>query len=139
LTIDQFEDEYKSINENTNDLIAVFDNNFKIIYRNHVFNEKLGYTSEAMDNIGPMDLIHPEDYKKSISELRNTIFFGKGKLEARIIHKEGHYVWFEIKGRAFLDKEGTKKGIMIAKDINERKLAELRLKDSLNGLRKIYY
>ena len=139
MTIDQFEDEYKSINENTNDLIAVFDNNFKIIYRNLIFNETLGYSLEAMEDLGPMDLIHPEDYKKSISELRNTIFFGKGKLEARIIHKEGHYVWFEIKGRAFLDKEGTKKGIMIAKDINERKLAELRLKDSLNGLRKIYY
>ena len=82
--------------------------------------------------------IHPEDYDRSLNVLRNTIFLGKGKLEARIMHKNGHYIWFEIKGRSFLDKNGKKKGIMIAKDVNERKLAEVRLKNSLNSLKELF-
>ena len=132
------EDEYLLITENSNDLIAIFDHEFKIVYRNHVFNEKLGYNSELLNDLGPMDLIHPEDYNMSLSALRNTIFFGKGKLEARIMHKKGHYIWFEIRGRSFLDNDGKKKGIMIAKDVNDRKLAELRLKNSLNSLKELY-
>ena len=132
------EDEYKLITKNSNDLIAVFNHKFKIIYRNQIFNEKLGYSYELLEDLGPMDLIHPEDYHKSLDALRNTIFFGKGKLEARIMHKNGHYIWFEIRGRSFLDKDGKKKGIMIAKDVNDRKLAELRLKNSLDSLKELY-
>jgi len=132
------EDEYKLITENSNDLIAIFDHDFRIVYRNHIFNEKLGYNSEILENLGPMDLIHPDDFNKSLTTLRNTIFFGKGRLEARIMHKMGHYIWFEIRGRSFVDKTGKKKGIMIAKDVNDRKLAELRLKNSLDSLKELY-
>ena len=139
MTNDPSEDEYKLITGDSNDLIAIFDLDFKIVYRNHVFNEILGYSSEVLEDLGPMDLIHPEDFKKSVNELNRTIFFGKGKLETRIIHKNGHYIWFEIRGRSFLDKDGKKKGIMIAKDINKRKLSELRLKDSLDSLKKLNY
>ena len=138
MTTNHSENEIQLIIENSNDLIAIIDQNFNIIYRNHYFKDKLGYSQEIVDNLGPMDLIHPEDYTKSISELRKVILTGKGKLEARIIHVDGHYIWFEIKGRAFLDKDGNRKGLMIAKDINERKLAELRLKNSLDSLKEMY-
>lgn len=136
MNLNPSEEDFK-VTENARELIAIFDHRFKIVFRNHLFNDVLGYNSMQMKDLGPMDLIHPDDFKKSILELRKTILSGKGKIDLRVMHENGHYIWVEIRGRSFLDKDGKKKGMMIAKDINERKIAELRLKDSLESLKQI--
>jgi len=137
LNLEIFE-EYFKVTESAHEMIAIIDREFKIIYKNHVFSDVLGYKSEEMNDFGPMDLIHPDDFENSIMQLRKTLMFGKGKVELRLMQENGHYLWVEIRGRSFLDKSGKKRGMMIAIDINERKIAELRLENSLKSLNQIY-
>ncbi len=137
MNFETFEDYFK-VTESAHEMIAIIDRKFKIIYKNQVFSDVLGYKLGEIQDFGPMDLIHPDDFKKSIMHLRKTIMSGKGKVEIRIMHEKGHYIWVEIRGRSFIDKGGKKRGMLIATNINERRIAELRLKDSLENLRQLY-
>ncbi|GAH25761.1 unnamed protein product, partial [marine sediment metagenome] len=49
---------------------------------------------------------------------------GRGEAEFRLKHKDGHWLWFEGKGKTFSNNDGDLKAIIISRDINERKLAE---------------
>jgi PAS domain S-box-containing protein len=55
---------------------------------------------------------------------------GKGVLEVRIKHKNNRWIWIEVKGNAFKDKDGKIKGIIVGRDITERKEADKRTKES---------
>ncbi|MFX1503981.1 MAG: ATP-binding protein, partial [Promethearchaeota archaeon] len=56
--------------------------------------------------------------------IRNLFKYGESRNEMRLKHKDGHYIWFEHKGKKFVDIDGTAKAIIISRDITERKKAE---------------
>jgi signal transduction histidine kinase len=62
----------------------------------------------------------------------NGLMLGEGSGEFRIRHKDGHYIWFDMKGRTIIDKDGNKKGLLFSRDITEMK----RMKDELLSINK---
>ena len=125
------EERYRLISENANDLISILNQSLKFEY----INEKpclltLGYSRDEIIGKSVLDLVHPDDKKKSIIKLVDGLEKGKNVLELRIKHKKGFWVWIEVKGRTFTDKDGKIKGILIGRDITERKEADKRIKES---------
>ncbi|NHJ24744.1 MAG: PAS domain S-box protein [Candidatus Lokiarchaeota archaeon] len=137
--LQESEERYRLITENSNDLIRVLDEDFRVEYLNrHTHSQILGYTEE--DLIGEHDIIlnHPEDYP--LVRRRMLTLFKKKELvyESRMKHKNGNWIWFEVKAKMFKDDKGNQKYLFISRDITERKLAEKRIKESEQKFKNLY-
>jgi PAS domain S-box-containing protein len=122
------EAKYRLITENANDLIAVLDTGLKYKFVNKGY-ELLGYSKEEIFSGLPTDLIHPDDVKNAIRAFRNGLKDGIGLEELRVKHKDGHYSWFEVKGKTFQDANGVLNALLISRDITERKNVEKKQKE----------
>ena len=125
------ENKYQFILENANDLIAILNERLEYEYINETVHRKLmGYTSQDLIGKTSLSLIHPDDHEKAVKVWREGFTQGEGAAEIRLKDKAGNYHWLEIRGRTFVDTDGKKKGLVISRDITERKEAELKLKES---------
>ncbi len=132
------EERHRLILENASDLIVILDDNFKYEYINEQVHKKLmGYSKEDLIGKSSLDFIHPDDLEEASKALRKGFNEGEGVGVIRIRNKKGVYVWLEIKGKAFINKDGNTKGIMISRDITKRKKAEEKLKESEEKFRTI--
>jgi PAS domain S-box-containing protein len=133
------EQNYRLITENSNDLIRVLSKDFRIEYLNERTHQQvLGYTCE--DLIGEYDikLNHPEDYRKIRRYMLDLFKNKEGIHVSRIRHKNGHYLWFEIKAKMFSDDKGNQKYLFISRNITERRQTELALMESEEKYRNLY-
>ena len=124
------EERYRLISESANDLIAILNDKFKHEYVNEqAYMNVLGY--KCIDMIGKtrLDLVHPDDLKKEMKMLKNSFEKGEGIGEIRLKHKNGYYIWVEIKRKSFTDYNGKVKILTISRDITEKKQAEHKLKE----------
>ena len=123
------EEKYRLITEIANDLIRVVNERFKIEYINEPAHMKLlGYTKDEFFKKMRPKIIHPDEIKAGIKFLRKIMKEGEAVREGRFRHKDGHWLWFEVKGKRFIDKDGNKKMLFISRDISERKKYEKMLK-----------
>ncbi|MFX0071182.1 MAG: PAS domain S-box protein, partial [Candidatus Hermodarchaeota archaeon] len=77
-----------------------------------------------------INYIHTDDKKYAIEVLKKHITSGEGKAELRVRKKNGDYIWVEIRGKTFIDRNGAIKGLTTSSDITERKVTEQKLKES---------
>lgn len=81
-----------------------------------------------------ISLFHPEDYREIAQDILANI---EGKtdqisLELRMRHQAGHYIWIQIRGKAFGDADGQPVRLTgFLSDISERKKTENLLKGFL--------
>ncbi|MFX0136318.1 MAG: PAS domain S-box protein, partial [Candidatus Hodarchaeota archaeon] len=133
------EEKYRLISESANDLIRVLNDKFEFEYINeNVHKRLLGYKKEDLIGQTHLPFLHPEDRRHAIRSTVRNLKRGEGSYQARFKDKDGNYKWFEFAGKYFFDSKGEKKILSIARDINERKLAELKLKESERKYREAY-
>ena len=132
------EERYRLITENAYDMISIVDQYLHVNYCNHVYTEALDFSREELKEMELVDLIHPDDYDAVIKELKKTIEKEKCKIDARVKKKDGTHLWVEIRGKSYVNREGKTRIILILRDIENRRITELRLKSSLENLEKIY-
>ncbi|MFX1502441.1 MAG: PAS domain S-box protein [Promethearchaeota archaeon] len=129
------EEKYRFISENAKILICVLNQRFEFEYINEkAYLEVLGYSNDDMIGKVREDLVYSEDIKKVVKILRECI---KGKNvvgEIRIKHKDGYYVWFEIRGKLFKDSDSDPKLMVISRDITDHKKVEIIQKEENNKL-----
>ncbi len=123
------EEKYRLIIENINDLIVIIDRNFKFEYINQetVF-RLLGYRKDEIIGKSALDFIHPDDVEQAIYTFKKGFQLGESIIELRFKHKDENWLLFECSGHTFIDRDGELKGIIISRDITERKSAEERYK-----------
>ncbi len=132
------EEKFQWITENTNDLIRILNDRSKIEYLNESAHLKtLGYTSEDLFGSFTSKLRHPDEKTEGIKFVRQIADKGEAFREGRLRHKDGHYVWFDIRAKRFKDSKGNWKGLGIAREITDRKNTEQRLKESEEMFRTI--
>lgn len=135
----QSEEKYRLISENANDLFIVINENFDIEYMNEQITQKLlGYKKEELIGRNSIDLLHHDDIEHTIKSLRMGFKTGEGTEIFRVKHKKGHWIWLEVKGSTFIDNDGNKKGLLIARDITERKNIEEKLRKSEEMFRAVF-
>ncbi|MBN1215209.1 MAG: PAS domain S-box protein [Candidatus Lokiarchaeota archaeon] len=133
------ENKYRLISENANDFINIINEKFEYEYINEEPHLKgLGYTKEEMIGRKCTEFLHPDDINRSIKAISKG-FLNKeaGSGEIRFKHKDNHWVWLDVKGTPFLDRDNKIKGILLARDISERKKTEEQLKYSEEKLLRL--
>ncbi|TFF99608.1 MAG: PAS domain-containing sensor histidine kinase [Promethearchaeota archaeon] len=132
------ETKYRLITENIFDLIAILNDKFEYEYINEPTTQSImGYSKEDVLGKNVLDFIHPNDLKWVQEEIKNGFEKGKGKAIVRFLHKDGHWVWLETKGKTFKDREGRLKGLFISRDITKQKETQDQLKKSEKKYREM--
>ena len=132
------EERYRLITENANDLIGILNEKMQLEFVNEVAcRNVMGYKVEEVIGFTALDLVHPDDLKQANKALRKGFRTGEGSIESRLKHKDGHYVWLELKGTTFYDAKHALKGLLIAREISERRKAEDDLRISEQKYRNI--
>jgi PAS domain S-box-containing protein len=133
------EQRYRLIAENVNDMIAILNEDQIYEYINEgIHNQQRGTSNEQLIGTSPLDIVHPDEVEMNRKSFRKTLREGEGVLETRIRNIWGGYNWFEVKGKTFIDVDGKKKVLIIARDINDRKEKELLLKQSEQKYRHLF-
>lgn len=131
------QEQYRLIAENTGDLICVVDVRGNYVYLSPSYEEVLGYAPESLLGQSCFSMIHPDDRQKAEEETARSIAHKTPeRLELRIRHKDGNWKVFETLGNWIYDSQDRPQhGILVSRDITERKQAEETLRESEEKLR----
>jgi len=138
---------FRIISENAADMIALVDVSGKRLYNSPAYTNLLGYSREELRTTSSFQQIHPDDREKVMAAAQQARQTGRGqKIEYRIRHKNGHWVFLESTASVVRNPQGAVQMLVIVnRDISERKRVEDQLKhnalhDSLTNLpnRKLF-
>jgi len=121
---------YRLIAENTRDLVAMLDLQFKCLYASPSHEAVLGYQQAELVGANRALLLHPEEQelvKKTLDEaLRSR---ESQRYEAQLRHKDGHWLLFEsVMGVILDDHQQPQQVLIVSRDITERKRAEQEIR-----------
>ena len=106
---------------------------------NDVFREYLGYSDEEITSLSPYDVL-TEESKKLFSERMKKMAAGEEvppTVEYEIVDKHGKQRCIVLYNKNIFNAEGyIVASDVVAHDITDRKLAELKLRQTLNRLKK---
>jgi PAS domain S-box-containing protein len=116
---------FRSIAENSADLIAVVDQTGHRIYNNPTYERLLGYTPEELKNTVSFEQVHPDDRPIVTRAAQLALETGTGQIvEYRMQRKDGTYVTVESHGSFIRDPNGEVEAFVIsARDISDRRMA----------------
>ncbi|HZK24346.1 MAG TPA: HD domain-containing phosphohydrolase [Oscillospiraceae bacterium] len=132
--------------ENLADLVSYLDSEMNLYYASQSHRTLLGYEpkfllNSARNTDNHNDFFHPDDIERVFASAVNvTKTLEPERIELRIRHADGHYLWFESVHTPFFSTAGELKGVLVSgRDITERKVMEDQLRqmswhDSLTGL-----
>ncbi len=135
----EIEERYRLITENMSDMIRFTDMNGTILYYSPSHEKILGYRPEERVGRNIMEFWHPDDRERVHAEFRYALASGSpGKIDYRIKHADGHYVWLETVRDFVYNVDGQiKAAIFSSRDITERKRTEDALREREERLRLI--
>ena len=116
---------FRSIAENSADLIAVVDQAGHRIYNNPSYQRLLGYTAEELKETIAFQQIHPDDRPLVTRAAQKALETGVGQIvEYRMQRKDGSYISLESHGGFIRDSRGQIEAFVIsARDISDRRMA----------------
>jgi PAS domain S-box-containing protein len=133
---------YRLITDNSNDWIYLINPEGKFKYVSPSTERITGYTSEEFINNPKLflDIIHPDDKEHIKFHLETEIeTLEHQNLEFRIITKKGEIRWISHICHPVYNDQGQYSGRSgTNRDINERKLSEIQLEQTLVSLRKAF-
>ncbi len=134
LTIQEREKRYRAIMENAYDLISEVDDSATFLYVSPNFKEVLGYAPPALLGANMFSFVHPDDHAMVVKEFTESMkVLGIGRSVYRYRHQNGGYRWFESTGRVFQTALGDIRGVIVSRDITERKKSEEALEAIVKG------
>lgn len=122
--------------------VLVLDANGAVLQANRTLLDYTGLTFAQMQDLSTDNRItrdlHPDDAERVRNERRNGISKGLPfELETRALGKDGQYRWFLFRYNPLLNQDGRPiRWFATANDIDDRKQAELRMRDENLALRE---
>ena len=129
---------YRSLIENSMDLISVRDVNAVITYCSPSTRHILGFEEEDLIGTTGYHLIHPDDRESAEND---WIYMMKHpneviRIEQRVQHKNGNWIFIEARAINLLNVEGVRGVVSNFSDITQRKEAEMIQKKYEHTLEK---
>lgn len=127
------EAKYRLLAEQASDIIHHIAPDSRTIYLSPSVEGVLGYTPEYFSQAkGAGALVHPDDLTRFSAGYREFVLSRDIlRLEYRLRHKAGHYVWLETTMRAVRDENGKLTEIVgITRDTSERKKHEIQMMEA---------
>ncbi|MBN2764813.1 MAG: PAS domain S-box protein [Paludibacteraceae bacterium] len=121
---------YKAVLNSTPDIVLTTDTQGKIVMASPTILSTYGYDDyNELSTKMLLDFIHPDDYSRAVSNFTNMQQgIHSGPHEYKSIRKDGSTFDIEVKGGSIKDKDGIiSKLVFIARDVTERKKAEVKL------------
>jgi PAS domain S-box-containing protein len=131
------EERYRFILDNASDAIMLVNEQWKMEYVNPNFLKILGYSRDVFLGRSLQAFIHPDEIKGINNSGIESLFMDEHPREMRFLHQSGRYIWFEVKGKTLISREGEKKSLLFSRDITERKESEKKLKESEKRYRNL--
>ncbi|TFG01449.1 MAG: PAS domain S-box protein, partial [Promethearchaeota archaeon] len=133
------EEKYRIITETANDLIRIINDKFEIEYINELTHLRiLGYSKDEMIGKFAGTFMHPDEYEQIGKYAFEFHKYGSSSREGRFKHKNGTWIWMDIKSKSYLDNEGNWKLLTISREITDRKKAEQQLKESEERFKALF-
>jgi PAS domain S-box-containing protein len=126
------EDTLKLITNSMTDMVRMSDLNGVNMYVSPSHERILGYKLEEWIGKSGFEIIHPDDFERTINAFFEGIINKQPiKIEYRVKHADGHYIWLETLGKGIFDSSDNLKNIvMSSRDITNRIITEEKLKIS---------
>ena len=120
--------------------IALTDENRRFVAANEAFQKMIGYTSEELSNLGPVEITY-EDDREATREMLDDMLSGRQAdyhVEKRYRRKDGAVIWVRISTARAPEPGSSLHGIpTIIEDITERKRAEDELQEAREALLRV--
>ena len=123
------EKRFRSLIENSFDIILLLDEQFKVTYRSPSAVRISGRTDHQVLGIDPRDFIHPDDLPQ-INQGIKRLLLSPGSSEHalfRYLNTTGEYLWMEGYATNLLQDENVKSVVFNYRDVSARIEAEERL------------
>lgn len=124
----RLEQRFQTIIEHSQDIIALADEKFNIIYRSASARRITGVTDEESSQVGYQDS-HPDDLGK-LKLVAKEIFARPGEpifTSFRSKHKDGHYIWLEGTTTNMLHNPSVQAIVSNMRDVTEKWMAQEKL------------
>ena len=125
--LEQSEQRYRLLAENSTDLICRHAPDGKYLYASPACRQLLGYGPEELIGYRASEFCHPED-RVALDRAHKNILKGceVRALSYRIRRKDGSYIWFETTARPIRDPDTkqVREIVAVSRDITERKQTE---------------
>jgi PAS domain S-box-containing protein len=133
------EKRYRLITDNMLDLIIQVNMDGTIEYASPSHTAVLGYEPHNLVGKNMLFLLHPDDLNYAQEKIQETLSKQtSGKVEVRVKHADGHFVWIEISGSLIKGPDGEPiGGVLTGRDISEKKNADILLRESEEKYRLI--
>jgi PAS domain S-box-containing protein len=134
------EEQYRLVVENARESIIVTqDVDVKVVFANHAAIDMMGYSKEILSSKYFTDLIYPDDLNIVVDHHIKRL---KGEevpavYSFRVIRQDGTIMWCEINA-ALIQWKGKPATLLFLNNITERKLAEVKLNQTLESLQKAF-
>ncbi len=133
------ESQLRRLAENTTDLILEMDANGLIRYASPSHRPVLDIVPESLLGTNAFDLVHPDDLPEAFESAQRAAEQRKSdRIQLRVRHNAGHFLYVEISGTPLFDDQGQLDGYMMAsRDISAQKQAEGVIQESEKKFRNI--
>jgi len=133
------EEMLRVIAENMSDMIRVADLQGNNLFVSPSHFKGLGYKQEERIGKSGFDIVHPGDVEKIIDVFSEGLASNRViKVEYRVKHADGRYLWLETIGDLLRDAQGKATAVvMSSRDITERKRMDEKLRDSEKRYREL--
>jgi PAS domain S-box-containing protein len=111
------EERYRLLVENSSDLVAEVTLDGRFLYVSPTFKTRLGYEASELIHSGVFAHVHPDDVPATVMSLMVT----EASEVFRFQHKDGTWRWLETYGRDYKTADGEERGVIIARDITDRR------------------
>ncbi|HEX2675289.1 MAG TPA: PAS domain S-box protein, partial [Polyangiales bacterium] len=111
---------YRLLVENSSDLVCEVYGGGRLLYVSPRFESVLGYSPTELLGEDLLGLVHPDDVSNVAAQFTRT----EATVVFRARHKQGHVCWLEATRRSYRTSAGDELGVVIARDVSERKRAE---------------
>ena len=133
------ESRFKSLIENSFDVIVLYDSKFDVVYLSPSFVRVTGFTVEERKSTSGLSFSHPDDVERAKTLIAEVLEKPQVPVpfQNRIRHKRGHYIWVEGVMTNRLDDDEVRAIVANYRDISERKQAEEKIEISERRFRAI--
>ncbi|HMH65405.1 MAG TPA: histidine kinase dimerization/phospho-acceptor domain-containing protein, partial [Rhizomicrobium sp.] len=120
---------YRFLADNAMDLITRHSSDGRIRFASPATQALLGRLPDEIVGLAMPEIVHPDDLDALQAALVESSYHGRaGAAEVRLAHKDGHFVWAEIRCRPAREHLSEPADIVaVTRDISERKLQERAL------------
>ncbi len=116
------EERYRAIAAASPDMLIELDESRKATYLSERISSRLGLSSEALQQLKHLSLVHPDD-RDVVARALSASFLQNRPVELtpfRVRHADGRWLHWEARGIPYQRGNGDRRLLMLARDVSER-------------------